>query len=244
VNLCIVCEEPCNDARLCPDCFDGVMWARSQKLQQDHLRRELTVTDWGMIVCEVEALLERSPEMRSVEDKLWDYLLSRIHPIHGKWSEAAYAETRSKLCEYLYDHLGKRPNPVSKPTPPEYTDWLWVVTEILGFFKDNPALRQVEPECWEWMLNQTYPLPPNHAPTARNMTKAILEQYMGDYGPTVKMIMEMEGRLAAEKAARVEAERVLRDAPELLEGVPPGLLTPEAAQQLEEQPKPTTKRRR
>lgn len=190
------------------------------------------MTDWGQIACEMLSLLERSPEMRQMEDKAWTYLLTRIHPIHGRHTEEAYKNTRNLLCEYLSDHLGKQPNPNTKPTPPEYTDWLWVSCEVCQFIKDNPALKQVEPECWEWVLNQTYPLPPNHAPTARNMTKAVLENFMGDYGPTVMMIVELEGRLERERQER-EAKQPT-----------PGLLTPEAAEQLESEPRPTTTRKR
>ncbi len=206
-SICLACHEPSDGELLCLDCRDGIAWAKSQRLQADFLRRAKVVTDWGQIACEMLSLFERSPEMRQMEAKAWAYLLTRVHPIHGKWSEEAYAQTRNRLCEYLADHLGKKPNPCTKPTPAEYTDWVWVTQEVTQFMQDNPSVRQVEPECWEWVLNQTYPLPPNHAPTARNMTKAILEQFMGDYGPTVRMILELEGRLEAEKLAR-EQERL------------------------------------
>lgn len=202
MSICIACTHPSDGHLLCIDCRDGIEWAKNQRLQLDFTRRSKVLTDWGLITCEMLGLLERSPEMRQIEDKAWHYLLTRIHPIHGDKSTEAYAQTRAKLCEYLADHLGKQPNPCSKPTPPEYTDWLWVVTEVVQFFKDNPSLKEMEPELWEWVLNQTYPLPPNHAPTARNMTKAILEQFMGDYGPTVQMIVQIEARMEAERLER------------------------------------------
>lgn len=207
MSICLACNYPSDGNLLCLDCRDGIEWAKSQRLQRDFERREKVVTDWGQIACEMLALFERSPEMRQMEDKAWTYLLTKVHPIHGKHTEEAYKNTRAKLCEYLADHLGKQPNPCSSPTPAEYTDWLWVCTEVVQFIKDNPSLKQVELECWEWILNQTYPLPPNHAPTARNMTKAVLEQFMGDYGPTVRMVMEMEQRLAQESLTPVPEKR-------------------------------------
>ena len=246
MSICIACAYPSDHGHpLCIDCRDGIAWAKSQRLQLDAQRRTKVVTDWGQIACEMLGLFERSPDMRQMEDKAWAYLLGKIHPIHGRWSEDAYANTRSRLCEYLHDHLGLEAKPCSKATPNTATDWLWFTIEVCQFLKDNPKLKQVEPEVWEWMLNQTYPLPPNHAPTARNMTKAILEQFMGDYGPTIMMVMELEGR--AEAAALAKQQALLRDAPELVEAnkdhLTPGLLTPEAAQQLESEPRPTTKKR-
>ena len=253
VNICIACGYPSDGELLCLDCRDGIAWAKNQRLQLETQRRERVVTHWGQIACEMLALYERSPEMRQMQEKGWAYLLSKVHPIYGARSTDAYKMTRDKLCEYLHDHLGKEPNLCSKPTPPQYTDWLWVATEVCQFIKDNPAMRQLEPEVWEWVLNQTYPLPPNHAPTARNMTKAILEQFMGDYAPTVMMIQELEGRMEAERLAKgttkteqllgVPSGTVLEWGEDKITAVP-GLLTPEAAEQLEEQPKPTPKRRR
>ena len=260
MSICIVCGYPSDGNPLCIDCRSGIEWAKNQRLQADFRRKELTMTDWGHIVAEVEGLLERSPEMRMIEDKVWHYLLGSIHPIWGERSIEMYAKSRERLCEYLRDHLGKEANPCSKKTPDEYTDWLWFSVEMLGFLRDNPALKQVEPECWEWMLNQTYPLPPNHAPTAKNMVKAVLENFMGSYGATVRMIMEMESRMEAE---RLELAAKYTEKPKMVcevcggvetvkdgyrfcqtcfdrapKEVVPGLLTPEAAKQLENTPKP------
>lgn len=165
------------------------------------------MTDYGQIAAEVLDLLARSPDMRRIEAKVWDTVLDRIHPVYGEKSVEAYAKTRSRLEEYLYDHLGKKPNPTTVKTPEEYRDWLWVVTEIVGFIRDNPALKVVELELWEWMLNQTYPLPPNHAPTARGMVKPTLENFMGNYGPSVDMIVKLEER------DRLEAEQQLAEPP-------------------------------
>lgn len=247
-SICFACGYPSDGNLLCIDCRDGIAWAKSQRLQADFTRRTKVLTDYGFIACEMLGLLERSPEMRQIEDKAWTYMLTKIHPIHGKASEQAYANTRTLLCEYLSDHLDQQPNPCSKPTPTEYTDWLWVCTTIIGFLKDNPKLRQVEPELWEWMLNQTYPLPPNHAPTARNMTKAILEQFMGDYGPTVMMIQELESRLEQERLSKQTAPAMTVTEPPMSyeEAQKQGL---EPAERLsdyerrEDLPKPTTTKR-
>lgn len=256
MSICIACAYPSDGNLLCIDCQDGIAWAKSQRLQQDFSRRVRTVTDWGQIACEMLGLLERSPEMRLYEGMAWAYLLNKIHPADPRrsefWSEDVYKKrTRELLCEYLSDHLGDEAKPSSKPTADNCTDWLFVATEIVQFFKDNPKIKQVEPELWEWMLNQTYPLPPNHAPTARNMTKAVLENFMGDYGPTVQMILEYEGRKEADELAKKQLPPGLVELPISYEeaqkqGLEPaeGLSDYEKRADYVEPAKPTTTRKR
>ena len=188
---------------------------------------------WGFIVDAILDLLKRSPEMRRIEDKVWDRVLSSVHPIWGERSITAKANIRSMLCEYLSDHLGRKAAPCSKVTP-DFGDWLYVVCVVVQFMHDNPKLREVEAECWEWVLNQVYPLPPNHAPTACGMVKPVLENFMGDFGQVVSMIEEYEAKDAAKSYPNAEAATRVE---QMVENVP-GLLTEEAAAELEKQLRP------